>query len=75
MENIDNFDLIGQYSNMELKHKLYKLKLNKIKNFVEVSLNRSYLLYKKNKNNEISFKDYKEQLLKELRNKNNLKYI
>ena len=70
MENSDNFDLFGQYSNMELKQKLFKLKLNNIQNFLEESLNKSYLLYKKNKNYEISFKDYKEQLLKELEKKN-----
>ena len=70
MENSDNFDLFGQYSNMELKQKLFKLKLNNMQNFLEVSLNKSYLLYKKNKNCEISFKDYKEQLLKDLEKKN-----
>ena len=75
MENMDNFDLIGQYSTMELRQKLYKLKLNHMKNFLEVSLNKSYILYKKNKNCEISFKDYKEQLLKELEKNKNRKSI
>ena len=75
MENIDNFDLIGQYSTMELRQKLYKLKLNNMKNFLEVSLSKSYILYKKNKNSEISFKDYKEQLLKELEKNKNRKSI
>ena len=75
MENMDNFDLIGQYSTMELRQKLYKLKLNNMKNFLEVSLSKSYILYKKNKNSEISFKDYKEQLLKELEKNKNRKSI
>ena len=75
MENMDNFDLIGQYSTMELRQKLYKLKLNNMKNFLEVSLSKSYILYKKNKNSEISFKDYKDQLLKELEKNKNRKSI
>ena len=75
MENMDNFDLIGQYSTMELRQKLYKLKLNNMKNFLEISLSKSYILYKKNKNSEISFKDYKEQLLKELEKNKNRKSI
>ena len=75
MENMDNFDLIGQYSTMELRQKLYKLKLNNMKNFLEISLSKSYILYKKNKNSEISFKDYKDQLLKELEKNKNRKSI
>ena len=75
MENMDNFDLIGQYSTMELRQKLYKLKLNNMKNFLEASLTKSYILYKNNKNSEISFKDYKEQLLKELEKNKNRKSI
>ncbi len=66
MEISDNFDQIGQYSNMELRKKLYKLKSNNFQSFLEEYLNKSYKLYKKNKNSQISFIDYQDQLFKEL---------
>ena len=66
MEITDNFDQIGQYSNLELMKKLNKLKSNNFQSFFEEYLNKSYKLYKKNKNQQISFMDYQDQLFKEL---------
>ena len=66
MEDFDNFDQFGQLSNIEFRHKLYKLKLNNFHNFFEESLKKSYLLYKKNKKSDISFIDYQEQLLRDI---------
>ena len=68
---MDSFDQIGQYSNIELRKKLCKLKLNNCQSFLDIYLNKSYNLYKKNKKCNISFADYQEQLAKELeKNKN-----
>ncbi len=78
MELFDSFDQIGQYSNMELRRKLCKLKSNNLHCFLEMYLNKSYNLYKKKKNCDISFADYQEQLLKEIekhKNHNNIKKI
>ena len=65
-DSLDRFDQIGQYSSMELKKKLYKLKLSNIQSFLETSLKNTYNLYKKNKNCNISFAEYQTQLLKKL---------
>ena len=66
MEYFDNLDHFDQYSSMYLKDKLYKLKLNNIQTFLETSLKKTYNLYKKNKNCNISFAEYQTQLLKKL---------
>ena len=66
MVTIDEFDQLGQYSSLELQHKLHRLKFNNIKNFIEASLNKTYDLYKKNKKSNISFMDYRNLMLKEL---------
>ena len=76
MVTIDEFDQLGQYSSLELQHKLHRLKFNNIKNFIEASLNKTYDLYKKNKKSNISFMDYRNLMIKELekhKNKNNNK--
>ena len=76
MVTIDEFDQFGQYSSLELQHKLRRLKFNNIKNFIEASLNKTYNLYKKNKKSDISFMDYRNLMIKELekhKNKNNNK--
>ena len=76
MVTIDEFDQFGQYSSLELQHKLRRLKFNNIKNFIEASLNKTYSLYKKNKKSDISFMDYRNLMIKELekhKNKNNNK--
>ena len=66
MVNTEGFDQFGQYSNLELQHKLYQLKFNNINNFIEASLNKTYNLYKKNKKSDITFMDYRTLMLKEL---------
>ena len=65
-DSFDPFDQIGQNSGMELKNKIHKLKLNNIQSFLESSLKKTYNLYKKNKNSNISFVEYQEQLLQKL---------
>ena len=62
----DEFDQFGQYSSLELQHKLHQLKFNNLKNFIEDSLNKTYNLYKKNKKSDISYIDYRHLMLKEL---------
>ena len=72
MESFDNFDLMDQYSKIELNQNLYKLKQKNFNNFLKESLNNSYNLYKKNNHCTISFNDYQEQLIKELEKQKNL---
>ena len=69
----DRFDQIGQNSSLELKNKLQKLKLTNIQSFLEASLKKTYNLYKKNKNSNISFTEYQEQLLQKLEKQKKLK--
>ena len=66
MVTIDVFDQFDQYSNYELKNKLHQLKFNNINTFIEDSINKTYILYKKNKKSDISFLDYRKLMLKEL---------
>ena len=73
MEYFDNLDHFDQYSSMYLKDKLYKLKLNNIQTFLETSLKKTYNLYKKNKNCNISFTAYQDQLLKNLEKQKKVK--
>ena len=78
MVTIDGFDQFGQYSNIELQHKLHQLKYNSLNNFIEASLYKTYDLYKKNKKSNITFMDYRTLMLKELekhKNKKNNKPI
>ena len=62
----DVFDHFDQYSRMELdfKHKQYKSK--NLCSFIEAQLNRNYEVYKKKKNKDISFPEYRKLMLKEL---------
>ena len=73
MNTSDGFDQFGQYSNLELQHKLHKLKFNNINNFIEASINKNYNLYKKNKKSNITFMDYRSLMLKELEKHTNKK--
>ena len=73
MNTSDGFDQFGQYSNLELQHKLHKLKFNNINSFIEASINKNYNLYKKNKKSNITFMDYRSLMLKELEKHTNKK--
>ncbi len=73
MVAIEEFDQFGQYSNLELQHKLGKLKFNNINNFIENTLNKTYSMYKKNKRSNITFMDYRNLMIKELENHTNKK--
>lgn len=70
---VDGFDQFGQYSNLELQHKLPQLKFNSFNSFIEASLNKTYNLYKKNKKSNISFMDYRILMLKEIEKHKNRK--
>lgn len=73
MNTNDGFDQFGQYSNLELQHKLPKLKFNNINSFIEATIYKNYNLYKKNKKSNITFMDYRALMLKELENHTNKK--
>ena len=72
-DSFDLFDQIDQNSGMELKNKIHKLKLKNIQSFLESSLKKTYNLYKKNKNSNISFAEYQEQLLQKLEKQKKIK--
>ena len=71
MVAIEEFDQFGQYSNLELHHKLGQHKFSNINNFIEDSLNKIYNIYKKNKKSNITFMDYRNLMLKEFEKRNN----
>ena len=71
--SLDHFDQFGKYSAIELQNKLQKMKLNNIQSFLEASLKKTYTLYKKNKNCNISFKEYQEQLIEKLEKQKKIK--
>ena len=62
----DVFDRFDQYSDMEIQVKLKQFKFRNISSFIETYLNKYYEAYKKNKNTDISFSDYRKLMLKEL---------
>ena len=66
MVSKDVFDRFDQYSNLEIQVKLKKYKFQSISSFIETYLNKYYEVYKKNKNSDISFSDYRKLMLKEL---------
>ena len=72
MVDIEVFDQLGHYTNLELQHKLH-VKFNNINNFIEASLIKTYNLYKKNKNSNISYLDYRTLMLKEIEQHRNKK--
>ena len=66
MVSIDCFDQFGQFSKWELQLKLKQYKFKSIYSFIETYLKKYYEVYKKNKNTEISYSDYRSLMLKEL---------
>ena len=62
----DVFDRFDQYSDMEIQVKLKQFKFKNISSFIETYLTKYYEAYKKNKNTDISFSDYRKLMLKEL---------
>ena len=66
MVSRDVFDQFGQFSKWELKMKLKQYKFKSIYSFIETYLNKYYEVYKKNKNIDISYSDYRSLMLKEL---------
>ena len=66
MVSKDVFDRFDQYSNLEIQVKLKQYKSQSIASFIETYLNKYYEVYKKNKNSNISFSDYRKLMLKEL---------
>ena len=66
MVSLDCFDQFGQFSKWELQMKLKQYKFKSIYLFIETYLNKYYEVYKKNKNTNISYSDYRSLMLKEL---------
>ena len=66
MVSRDAFDQFGQFSKWELQIRLKQYKFKSIYSFIETYLNKYYDVYKKNKNSNISYSDYRSLMLKEL---------
>ena len=66
MVSRDGFDQFGQFSKWELQIRLKQYKFKSIYSFIETYLNKYYEVYKKNKNTDISYSDYRSLMLKEL---------
>ena len=66
MVSKDVFDHFDQYSNLEIQFKNKQFKFQNISSFIETYLNKYYEVYKKNKNTNISFSEYRKIMLKEL---------
>ena len=66
MVSKDVFDHFDQYSNLEIQFKYKQFKFQNISSFIETYLNKYYEVYKKNKNTNISFSEYRKIMLKEL---------
>ena len=62
-ERIDPF---GQFSKWDFQQKLKQYKFKKLYTFIESCLNRFYKDYKKNKDNDISYSEYRSLMLKKL---------
>ena len=62
-ERIDPF---GQFSKWDFQQKLKQYKFKKLYTFIESCLNRFYKDYKKNKDNNISYSEYRSLMLKKL---------
>ena len=66
MVSKDVFDHFDQYCNLEIQFKYKQFKFQNISSFIETYLNKYYEAYKKNKNTNISFSEYRKIMLKEL---------
>ena len=62
-ERIDPF---GQFSKWDFRQKLKQYKFKKLYTFIESCLNKFYKDYKKNKDNDISYSEYRSLMLKKL---------
>ena len=69
----DVFDHFDQYSDMEIQSKLKQFRFQSISSFIETYLAKFYETYKKKKNINISFSDYRKIMLKELATHRNQK--
>ena len=65
MVTIDVFDQFD-HSNLDLKYKKKQYKFQSISTFIETYLKKYYDVYKRNKEIDISFSDYRKLMLKEL---------
>ena len=62
----DNFDLLGQYENIELMTNIKKLRLGNYQHFLEAILKQKYLQYKKTNKPDITFEEFLEILQREI---------
>ena len=65
MVTIDVFDQFD-HSNLDLKYKKKQYKFQSISTFIETYFKKYYDVYKRNKEIDISFSDYRKLMLKEL---------
>ena len=63
---MDSFERFDQYSYLEWQNKVNHKKLNRFNSFLETTIKKFYVLYKKKKNSEITYVEYQAQLVKEL---------
>ena len=66
MASPDVFAHFDIYSKIESQLKLKHFKSQRMYSFIEEYLEKKYEVYKKNKNSDISFSDYRNLMLKEL---------
>ena len=61
----DNFDQIGQYVNNDMKHRLKKMRLRNMQNFLDSILKKEYLSYQQNNKPDIPYSKFIEQFRKQ----------
>ena len=66
MASPDVFAQFDMYSKIESQLKLKHFKSQRIYSFIEEYLQKKYEDYKKNKNSDISYSEYRNLMLKEL---------
>ena len=66
MASPDVFAHFDIYSKIEYQLKLKHFKSQRMYSFIEEYLEKKYEVYKKNKNSDISFSEYRNLMLKEL---------
>ena len=66
MEGVDKFDQFSNYYNFNHKSKYFRWYMKIFFHFIEISINNSYILYKKLINSKITNLKFRKQLSKEL---------
>ena len=66
MEGVDKFDQFSNYYNFNHKSKYFRWYMKIFFHFIEISINNSYILYKKVINSKTTNLKFRKQLSKEL---------